>query len=1210
MQRSRDDGGTWETVPSPGRVLFSSSFSADHTMLSELGTSTDYGSTWTAFPQGQSCDGSPCSSAGTIVPTADFLSSRILYAVSGWSDLLVWRSTDAGVTWHSLGTAVGAGPFFQDLKIGPDGTLFLQTGDEGLWRSTDGGVSWSKILPYGFSYSLALSPNYLSDETVLFGSGQLLKSTDGGSAWQDLAANGGTMVSGGAVRFSPAYSRDQTIAIADRYGVRLSTDGGLSWKQSGPRIAEFSQRIEELAVSPDIDGDGIAVATLGISGGAYVVVRTTDGGKNWLPLPNLSTFGSQFSVDNRTVFAFPLNFQANNTVFAIQRCYLCSTYRSTDRGATWSQALPGSTDCVPYSVSFTADGGVYVIGSAFSNGVSCVKFSGDNGATWATVTDHSTCGGNRSTWPCWWLLQQLAFSPAYVTDGTVFAVDGNGSLWESSDRGASWSTLGGGLPSFVEAVYVADDYDTSRTLYALGYAGYGVFRSTNGGQSWTGVTSGLLANSSLMALVPPGHEHLFVFVPDNGVFESVDGGGSWAAVNEGLVDGSGGIPLFGGLVTTSNGSRLFGVEGFAYLPASVPMSGLWELDVGAISPPRPSPTPLPTPTAPPEAPRSVVLVHGWDGDNNDYTCGMETLQQWLIQDLNASGQAFNVYCLIYRSREGVAAGAADLRNLINILPPGKVDIVAHSMGGLVARYYIERLDGGHQDRVRSLTMLGTPNLGTPVALPPCSLWASPVGLITGKYDQGACDLVPLSPLLLYLNTLPGSHAGASYKVITGYIGPQILPVPNDCVVPVLSAIGLGYPFSLDAVSHVTMPFPRSLVTGCVGTGEMDDEAVRQEIASIVLSSNGSGDNHTGKLGTGAGTPPAETPAASSLELQSGVLRQGETIDVSVAMPAGETSGTFVFRAPSSQDVNLEYMLIRPDGTPVNATDPDASVASAASFESIDESHYAMTSPPTGNWTMRIYGALVPGGWPYEAEALVPGGISVDVSAGAGHYDVGQSVPLSAQVKINGSPVAATTNATITKPDGSTEQVTLTDDGTGSYVANFSDTTDCGMYQVLVTASGMDGTTTFTRVGRTLLVIGVPGNTILDPCHADSSAPPTPTLTLTPTPTPLGLTGDANCDGTVSSIDALLVLQYAAGLIGSLRCQGNADVNSDGSVTAIDAALILQYDAGIIRQFQPPFGCGTGCPTPTPPCQPFPQCVSATPPTLPGTGGVRRLRETE
>ncbi len=58
-------------------------------------------------------------------------------------------------------------------------------------------------------------------------------------------------------------------------------------------------------------------------------------------------------------------------------------------------------------------------------------------------------------------------------------------------------------------------------------------------------------------------------------------------------------------------------------------------------------------------------------------------------------------------------------------------------------------------------------------------------------------------------------------------------------------------------------------------------------------------------------------------------------------------------------------------------------------------------------------------------------------------------------------------------------------------------------------------------------------------------------------------GDVDCDDSVNSIDAALILQFGAGLIGDLSCLANADANEDGVVNAIDAALVLQYVAGLL-----------------------------------------------
>ena len=58
-------------------------------------------------------------------------------------------------------------------------------------------------------------------------------------------------------------------------------------------------------------------------------------------------------------------------------------------------------------------------------------------------------------------------------------------------------------------------------------------------------------------------------------------------------------------------------------------------------------------------------------------------------------------------------------------------------------------------------------------------------------------------------------------------------------------------------------------------------------------------------------------------------------------------------------------------------------------------------------------------------------------------------------------------------------------------------------------------------------------------------------------------GDADCDGLVTSIDAVVVLQADAGLLNSVFCFGAADVNENGDLNALDAVLILQFVAGLI-----------------------------------------------
>jgi triacylglycerol lipase len=65
------------------------------------------------------------------------------------------------------------------------------------------------------------------------------------------------------------------------------------------------------------------------------------------------------------------------------------------------------------------------------------------------------------------------------------------------------------------------------------------------------------------------------------------------------------------------------------------------------------------------------------------------------------------------SAAAIAVRAEELARVIRSIDAKKVNVIAHSMGGLDARYAIARL--GLADRVASLTTVGTPHLGTPVA---------------------------------------------------------------------------------------------------------------------------------------------------------------------------------------------------------------------------------------------------------------------------------------------------------------------------------------------------------------------------------------------------------------------------------------------------------------------------------------------------------------
>ena len=66
--------------------------------------------------------------------------------------------------------------------------------------------------------------------------------------------------------------------------------------------------------------------------------------------------------------------------------------------------------------------------------------------------------------------------------------------------------------------------------------------------------------------------------------------------------------------------------------------------------------------------------------------------------------------------------------------------------------------------------------------------------------------------------------------------------------------------------------------------------------------------------------------------------------------------------------------------------------------------------------------------------------------------------------------------------------------------------------------------------------------------------------------PTGAKGDANGNGSIDIVDALLVAQYYVGLNPSGFVSANADVNCNGLIDIVDALMIAQYYVGLIASF--------------------------------------------
>jgi photosystem II stability/assembly factor-like uncharacterized protein len=132
-------------------------------------------------------------------------------------------------------------------------------------------------------------------------------------------------------------------------------------------------------------------------------------------------------------------------------------------------------------------------------------------------------------WPYGGDVTSLVVDPH--TPSTLYAGLAGSGVFKSTNGGNTWDPAG---LANTDVQALAIDPATPSTVYAGGYQ-VGVFRSTDSGASWTSTG---LADTNVVALVidPHSPSTLYVGADGGGVFQSTNGGGSWTAGNTGLAD--------------------------------------------------------------------------------------------------------------------------------------------------------------------------------------------------------------------------------------------------------------------------------------------------------------------------------------------------------------------------------------------------------------------------------------------------------------------------------------------------------------------------------------------------------------------------------------------------------------------------------------------------------------------------------------------------
>jgi hypothetical protein len=512
----------------------------------------------------------------------------------------VFKSTNKGTTWTETSFApvtenTGDGYRFWGQKMAVDpanpNVVYVGTPRNGLFVTADGGSTWQSVsaVPVsltdgsgnhpgitGIEFDQALGAAGGKTNTIFaasYGNG-VYESTNGGTSWSAIGGPSNVV-----------------YAAVSGTGVYYSTDGTALWSyQNGTwkrLLSDSHWGVETVAVNPNNPSEIVAQAEAGRISVSY------DGGATWsgyggnyqlaaTDVPWLATTGTYMTIGG-TVF----NPQVPNELIASAGVGVWTTniptsgftsntpvvWTSQSIGieqlvaneiivppggnpvlASWdrpffyinnSNAYPaiyspntGNSLTHGWSVDYASSNPSFIVGIADNWGTEKSGYSTNGGKTWTTFPSFPSgldgkIGGTIA-----------ASSPTNI----IWAPAGGIDPYYTLDSGKTWNpiTLPGisSWSRFDSAYYldvrtVTADRVLPNTFY-LYYAGAGVYKTTNGGSTWTQVYSGQLSaysyyNAELQSVPSKVGNLFFTGGPQSGYpnepfMFSNDGGATWAAV--------------------------------------------------------------------------------------------------------------------------------------------------------------------------------------------------------------------------------------------------------------------------------------------------------------------------------------------------------------------------------------------------------------------------------------------------------------------------------------------------------------------------------------------------------------------------------------------------------------------------------------------------------------------------------------------------------
>ncbi len=460
--------------------------------------------------------------------------------------------------------------WFHDKRLGSDGEMPVDGRNRALSQLDENvrsglladpkatliaGEKWTPVGPSPLHYDIytfsgrvtALAVHPTNPNLVYVGTAQggVWRTTDHGATWTPLTDSQKSLAIG-SLALDPSNpsviyaGTGEANSSCDSYfgaGILKSTDGGTNWTLIGasPFASTSVSRIVVSPTNPNVlwaanaSGVGGFVCSSAPAPGSIGVWKSTNGGTSWTLVLAGATHDLAVDPSNSNVLYAGVDFSG--------------IWKSTDGGASWNRLTgglpsPGAISRVAFALDPNTPATLYAIFGDSSNGRQYGGFKSTNGgASWSSMPKPAgSCYFANLLDVCTYASQPIAqcwydLVVGVAPDGGVWI--GGVGVWRSGNGGASWTSV---CPSAVHVDQHALAFRGSDVW--LGNDG-GVFNTRDNGATWTSRNPGLFLTQFYPgAAVHPANRSIAIGgTQDNGVVQTM-GSTNW---NEILAFADGGF---------------------------------------------------------------------------------------------------------------------------------------------------------------------------------------------------------------------------------------------------------------------------------------------------------------------------------------------------------------------------------------------------------------------------------------------------------------------------------------------------------------------------------------------------------------------------------------------------------------------------------------------------------------------------------------------